>query len=218
MMDGTDRENASILERKDAIRQEMRKRRHDVRRKERIHAGLRIALNLNVPPLGIFMRSHTIAVYLSSGREIPMRFLISSAWRFEKSLCVPVWDELMNTYALSEFMPGMQLVPGRFGIREPLPRMPVSPWDVNAFVIPGLAFDKTGGRLGYGAGYYDRILKTASKASLRIGVCYDWQILETPLPQEPTDARLDWIVSENRLVDCKTGDVKDVSDLKGGIP
>lgn len=222
MMGGTDQERTpapgSTAGRKDAIRREMRERRHEVRRKERIHAGLRIALNLNIPPLDLFMCSHTIAVYLSAGREIPMRFFISTAWRFEKALCVPAWDELLQTYALAEFQPGMRLARGRFGIREPVEQIPVSPWDVNAFVIPGLAFDKTGGRLGYGAGYYDRILRKASKAALRIGVCYDWQILDEPLPQEPTDARLDWIVSERRLVNCRSGEVRDVADLKGGIP
>ncbi|MBP5509607.1 MAG: 5-formyltetrahydrofolate cyclo-ligase [Kiritimatiellae bacterium] len=211
-------ESSAITGRKEAIRREMRERRHEVRRKERIHAGLKIALNLNIPPLDIFMRSHIIAVYLSAGHEIPMRFFISTTWRFEKVLCVPVWDELSQTYVLSEFQPGMQLVPGRFGIREPVPQVPVSPWDVNAFVIPGLAFDKVGGRLGYGAGYYDQILKDASRAALRIGVCYDWQIVDTPLPQESTDVRLDWVVSERRLVNCKTGEIQDVSDFKGGIP
>ncbi|MBO4287277.1 MAG: 5-formyltetrahydrofolate cyclo-ligase [Kiritimatiellae bacterium] len=223
MMSGTHQENgglefSAITERKDAIRQEMRERRHEIRRKERIHAGLKIALNLNIPPLDIFMRSHVIAVYLSAGHEIPMRFLISTTWRFEKMLCVPAWDELMKEYALSEFQPGMELVPGRFGIREPFPQIPVSPWEVNTFVIPGLAFDKVGGRLGYGAGYYDRILKNASKAALRVGVCYDWQILDEPLPQDENDVRLDWVVSERRIVNCKTGEAQDVSDLKGGIP
>jgi len=77
------------------------------------------------------------------------------------------------------------------------------PWDVDAFILPGLAFDRQGGRLGYGAGYYDRILAKASRTALKIAVCYDWQMLDTPLPQEPHDIPMDWIITEKRALRCE---------------
>ena len=76
------------------------------------------------------------------------------------------------------------------------------PWDVDAFILPGLAFDAQGGRLGYGAGYYDRILSKAARNAPKIALCYDWQVLEEPLPQEPHDIPVDWIVTDTRVIDC----------------
>jgi 5-formyltetrahydrofolate cyclo-ligase len=71
------------------------------------------------------------------------------------------------------------------------------------FILPGLAFDMQGGRLGYGAGVYDAILSQARKRAPKIALCYDWQVLEEPLPLEAHDIRLDWIVTERRVIKCK---------------
>jgi 5-formyltetrahydrofolate cyclo-ligase len=57
--------------------------------------------------------------------------------------------------------------------------------------------------LGYGAGIYDTILSQARKSVPKIAICYDWQILEKSLPLEPHDVRMDWIVTDKRVIRCK---------------
>jgi len=106
-------------------------------------------------------------------------------------------------YGLCELHPTMRLITGHLGIREPAEQVPVMPWDADSFVLPGLAFDQHGGRLGYGKGIYDSILMRANSTAIKIGICYDWQILDEPLPLEPHDMCVDWVVSDKRVINCK---------------
>lgn len=90
--------------------------------------------------------------------------------------------------------PQTDLLPGNFGISEPssnLPEIPAS--EIDAFLCPGLAFDATGGRLGRGKGFYDRILATARLGALKIGVCFPWQLVPDTF-SEPHDVHMDRII------------------------
>ncbi len=88
------------------------------------------------------------------------------------------------------------LVPGAYGLREPVgdaaTAMALS--DIAAFVIPGLAFDRAGGRIGWGRGYYDATLAAAPQA-LRIGLAFECQVVES-VPHDPHDVRLHYVVTE----------------------
>ena len=75
-------------------------------------------------------------------------------------------------------------------ILEPAEAEIVSPLEVAAWIVPGLAFTRDGRRLGYGGGWYDRLLASARKGSLKIGVAHEFQVVED-LPHEPHDIRLD---------------------------
>jgi 5-formyltetrahydrofolate cyclo-ligase len=97
--------------------------------------------------------------------------------------------------------PVSELVAGAFGILEPaagLAEIPVP--RIDAFFCPGLAFDPNGGRLGRGRGFYDRMLANARHDALKIGVCFDCQIVPDTLPQ-PHDVRMNGVVSEKSRVD-----------------
>jgi 5-formyltetrahydrofolate cyclo-ligase len=83
------------------------------------------------------------------------------------------------------------LIPGRFGVREP--QGPIYPDPPRVVLVPGLAFDFQGRRLGRGAGYYDRFLATLPSTIRKIGVCFSFQVL-TDIPAEPHDQRVDAIV------------------------
>jgi 5-formyltetrahydrofolate cyclo-ligase len=88
-----------------------------------------------------------------------------------------------------------ELVPSRYGLREPPARAPeVELSRIQAFLVPGLAFDRTGGRVGWGRGHYDATLAAAPKA-LRIGVAFDCQVLDH-VPRDPHDALLHAVVTE----------------------
>ena len=84
-----------------------------------------------------------------------------------------------------------ELHPGRFRIREPDSRRSVQHLD--AIVLPGLAFTRTGIRVGQGAGFYDRFLEVAHADTIKIGVCFDFQVLPN-IPREEHDVNVDLLV------------------------
>jgi 5-formyltetrahydrofolate cyclo-ligase len=85
-----------------------------------------------------------------------------------------------------------ELIPGRFGIREPAPGP--SPNQLDLIVVPGLAFSAEGNRLGRGAGFYDRFLATVPQTTFKIGVCFEFQLVSS-IPHEPHDVTMDAVVS-----------------------
>ena len=89
------------------------------------------------------------------------------------------------------------LTPGPWGIREPDPRRcpPVRPGDVDLVLVPGVAFDAGGGRLGYGGGYYDRLLGTCAEATTLVAAAFEVQMVER-VPMGPGDRRVDLVVTE----------------------
>lgn len=87
------------------------------------------------------------------------------------------------------------LTAARFGLREPKATAPILPLDqITAFVIPGIAFDRAGGRIGWGRGYYDATLEAAPRA-LRIGLAFECQLVDH-IEREPHDAALHYIITE----------------------
>ena len=89
------------------------------------------------------------------------------------------------------------LVRHRFGMLEPAADLPViDPVEIDVVLVPGVAFDRRGGRLGFGAGYYDRFLLTT--LALRVGVTYD-ECLADALPCGEHDQRMDWVVTPSSL-------------------
>jgi len=99
--------------------------------------------------------------------------------------------------------PAKELRPAAFGIREPSeqsPEIPISQMD--AFLCPGMAFDKTGGRLGRGRGYYDRILAGARPDAWKTGVCFSFQIVETTY-HEAHDVFMDFVICEHGIVSSR---------------
>jgi 5-formyltetrahydrofolate cyclo-ligase len=85
-----------------------------------------------------------------------------------------------------------ELVPGRFGIREPAPGPSLEQLDL--IVVPGLAFTTEGSRLGRGAGFYDRFLSTIPGTTIKIGVCFEFQRLSV-IPHDSHDVKMDAVVS-----------------------
>ena len=89
------------------------------------------------------------------------------------------------------------LCPGQFGVREPTPECPTTTWaEIDVILVPGLAFDGEGTRLGRGGGYYDRLLDCARAAGpvTAVGVCFEWQ-LQQDVPITKHDQQLDLVVS-----------------------
>ncbi len=85
-----------------------------------------------------------------------------------------------------------------FGVKEPDPKQArrVSADEIGLVLIPGLAFDRQGHRLGFGKGYYDRFLKSATHPIGRVGVAYSFQVSPQGLPKDEWDEQVDWILTE----------------------
>jgi 5-formyltetrahydrofolate cyclo-ligase len=94
------------------------------------------------------------------------------------------------------FFSGSTFQPGAFGVREPDCGTAAPPPDL--VIVPGLAFDPTGARLGRGKGFYDRWLG-ANPTVRTLGVCFNCQVLES-VPREPHDARVDAILTEEGFI------------------
>ncbi|MCX6971383.1 MAG: 5-formyltetrahydrofolate cyclo-ligase [Verrucomicrobia bacterium] len=92
-----------------------------------------------------------------------------------------------------------ELRPGRFGILEPAAQAPDAGSGFDLILVPGLAFDLRGGRLGRGRGFYDRFLSNAR--GLRVGVCFEDQIVGD-VPEEPHDLRMDFVVTPSAISRC----------------
>jgi len=92
------------------------------------------------------------------------------------------------------------LVSGMFGIRQPAENAPrVGRGQVDVVIVPGVAFDRSGMRLGYGGGYYDRLLPTLPPHALHVGYAYDEQLVDE-LPAEEHDVHVDLVVTPTQVL------------------
>lgn len=119
------------------------------------------------------------------------------------SCALPFFDAKKNSYGAKLLKDlAADIVIGKFGVREPVAaceQMALNQFDL--VLVPGMAFDLQGNRLGRGQGFYDRLLSTAS--GIKCGVAHDFQLLET-IPAEPHDAKVNFIFTPSRCVRRKT--------------
>ena len=117
-------------------------------------------------------------------------------------LILPRMDRPTKRLALFRVSdPALDLVAGVWGILEPDPARCalVDPLDVDWALIPGLAFDASGGRLGYGAGFYDRLLPDLPPATPRVAAAFGCQIIDE-IPREAHDLAVDRVVTDAGIV------------------
>lgn len=148
-----------------------------------------------------FKRAKSVMFYVSKEGEVFTHGMIEHALK-TKSVVVPLVDLKQKKLELSELRKFEHLEPSTLGILEPKKEYIkyVKIEDVDLFVVPGIAFDRAGNRVGYGKGYFDRLL-AKTKASI-FGLSYDFQIV--PLIEcSKHDVRVNKIVTESRVIDCR---------------
>ena len=189
---------------KNEIRVAMKARRKAVSPESRKAASKALSRRLFVEnrELGAAIaKKGPIAVYLASKEEIDLTDFITAALSFGCALVAPRWNG--TEYELVRVEDLETLVKGPHGILEPPAGPVVQPKEVRAWIVPGLAFTRQGGRLGYGGGWYDRFLCRVSKRVPKIGVAYAFQLVDE-LPSEPHDIRLTSVESCEDLSDLKS--------------
>ncbi len=140
--------------------------------------------------------SGSIHCYLSFRSEVQTQSLIEKLFGGEREVITPyVKDGLMHHSILRE----LTFTIGEYGIPEPANKEPADLATMQAVVVPLVAFDGYGHRLGYGKGYYDKFLSTISPNVKKIGLAFSIQEIEK-IPNQAHDIRLDYIVTEQGMI------------------
>ena len=138
--------------------------------------------------------------YLAFDQEPLLDALMSKVFSAGKIVTVPQILEGQGKMEAVLWQPSIELEEGRFGIRQ-IPeakRIAVDPSEIDLIVVPSLALDKKGTRLGMGGGYYDRFLAQLSARTVLLGVCWQEQ-LQDELPVEAHDRRLHYVLTEKEF-------------------
>ena len=147
----------------------------------------------------VFKNAGVIHIFISKPDEPDTRPIIEHCWSSRKKVAVPV--VLSDTFDLfhSEIKSFDDLVSGMHGTQEPSleRRKKINPKSFDLVIVPGVAFDRQGGRIGHGKGYYDRFLEHSS--AFRLALAFDFQLLET-LPTELHDVPMNAILTESGIV------------------
>ncbi len=172
---------------KSLLRREIRQKKASLTAEQIHRASMDLTEQFCSHPL--YQKAKTIFAYLSYNQEVRTEYLIARAWAEGKKVAVPkILQDEMVFLALEE---GDPIADGYKGIPEPIKEVPIS--DPTALVLlPGLAFDPTGRRLGYGGGFYDRFLSAEPHPT--IALCFDFQLLEH-LDTEEHDIPADVVLS-----------------------
>ena len=187
-----------IREQKKALRRRIIEARAGLAPEFLENAGLAAFENLIDFPHWITCRRPCIYVSSKPG-EVDTHRLIGNALATGKEVAVPVLEGPDRKLNLARLESLESLTPGPFDILEPPVerRTPVEIEIPDLIIVPGLAFTHDGKRLGFGGGYYDRLL--AQNLSTRVALAFEWQIMES-LHADQHDIPVDFIVSEKRLI------------------
>jgi len=146
----------------------------------------------------------TFMLYYPHKKEVDTTVLIKKLLQERKTVVLPkVSGQDIKPTIIKDLD---NLIVGYAGIKEPV-GFQINPKEIDLIVVPAVAYDKEGYRIGYGKGYYDRFLPKLRKDSLKIGFCYDFQLLEK-LPHEPHDFRVDLIITPTQIFKTKKEEVK----------
>lgn len=160
------------------------------------------AITENVLQSEPYRRSRTLFVYYSTADEIDTHAIIADALQRGKRVCLPkcLPGHIMQPRAI---ISEGDLTEETFGIPEPGAHCTaVPPDEIDLCLVPALACDKTGARLGYGGGFYDRFLPQTS--ACRMALCAQARLLEQ-VPAEPHDIRCGCIITEQEVVQVHEG-------------
>ena len=191
---------------RDRLRREIRKRRAALPAATRIEAA--DALAERIAELPELITDDRIAGYWAVHGELPLHRVVTAMVRRGAQYHLPVVCDGQRL-RFAPWAPGKPLAPNRFGIPEPAiknSRAAAAPDTMELVLVPLLAFDRRGNRLGSGAGYYDRsfaFLKQGERPRepLLVGIAYAFQQVDI-LPREPWDVPLDFVCTERELIEC----------------
>lgn len=184
-----------MREQKNSVRQILRGRRESMTAKEREKKSRKVCSYV----LELIRDGETVMVYSSKELEVNTVPIITTLFKRNNPVVVPIIVKQDVSLRLSYLSDLSVLVPSTFGVPEPIGNeIPAAAGDVDTIILPMLGFDRYGGRLGYGAGYYDRFLAKNQRIR-KIGIAFGCQEAEQ-LPVDENDIHMNCIVTEDGIV------------------
>jgi 5-formyltetrahydrofolate cyclo-ligase len=148
----------------------------------------------------IFKKANIIFSFVSFGSEVDTRRFIEYALSVGKTICVPKVISMKEGMEIRELKEFGQLKTGFYGVQEPNDTCRIMDREeIDLILMPGVAFDRYGGRIGYGGGFYDRFLTNLTKKVDKIAVAYEIQIVNRIKTSEH-DVNVDMIITEKEII------------------
>ncbi len=183
---------------KQELRLDLRQRRKALSKTQRQKASLQLLSQFAALPG--WAQCQRVAGYFAADGEIDPEPLLQHLYESGRDTYLPVIRE-DRSLLFAPWRPGDPLLANKFGIPEPLPEQPrIAADEFDALLIPLVAWDRSGGRLGMGGGFYDRSL--GGTKALKIGLAFTIQEVES-LPREPWDVAMDFVATESFLHKCR---------------
>jgi 5-formyltetrahydrofolate cyclo-ligase len=145
-----------------------------------------------------FKRARIVGLYAPIQNEVDTGEVLAAALTSAKTVIYPA---VLGNGLEFRAVPALDMLrKGAFGIPEPDASCTIhDPCEADLIVIPGIAFDITGRRIGYGKGYYDRTLHHLEGKGKLVGFCYDFQLVEA-IAGEPHDVTMDMLITDKRVI------------------
>jgi 5-formyltetrahydrofolate cyclo-ligase len=197
---------------KHAIRQALRGRRRRLGSDAVDAAGAAVWAQLR--GLASYQTAPALIAYIASENEIPTDRALADSAGCHRHLYLPKDSE---TLCLVRWQLGEPLIPGRGGVCEPLGGEPLAQGATAMALVPVVAWDGRGTRLGRGGGFYDRAFADGRADIVRVGLAYEFQYWPD-LPRDPWDVPLQYVITEQRVVRCLAdATVRPELPQKGGL-
>lgn len=157
------------------------------------------AAQQNLLSLEEFQRAECVALYAPAHNETDTAEILKAAFEAGKRVLYPA---VCGTHMVFRLVEGLHsLQSGSFGILEPCATgIDHQADEADLIVVPGVAFDLHGHRIGYGKGFYDRFLQHPGRRAHLVGLCHDFQLVENAIPGEQHDIAMEIIVSDKRII------------------
>ncbi len=153
----------------------------------------------NLLSLDEYERSECIAMYAPAHNETDTGLILAAAFQAGKRVLFPAVCGHQMVFRHVERIEALQ--EGAFGILEPCPTGTDHQADeADLIIVPGVAFDLTGHRIGYGKGFYDRFLQHPECNAHLVGLCHDFQLTEGRIPADVHDIPMEIVVTDKRIV------------------
>jgi len=184
---------------KEVVRKRILAERSGLSEEEVLERSIKIQERLYVTQH--YQSARTVMTYVDFQNEVETRSIITRAFKEEKNVVVPVCGPNYSLWPVKiESLEDLE--PGTMGVLEPSKtKTVVQKEKLDLVLMPGIAFDRHGNRLGYGLAYYDRFLAELSPSTVIIALAYDFQVLSV-LPHEDHDRKVDIIITEREIIRC----------------
>jgi len=181
---------------KPKIRQALRERRRQLRAVAVEAAGAAVWAQLR--DFAPYVAASALIAYIASENEVPTERVLADSAAAHRDVYLP---KSGHTPAFVRWRVGEPLIPARGGVWEPLAGVRLAPGTAAVALIPVVAWDEDGTRLGRGGGFYDKVFAAGTSDIVRVGLAYEFQYWPD-LPHDPWDVPLEYVITEQRVARC----------------